>query len=300
MLTAKDQLGSQHTGRLPDFIAVGPPRTGTTWLHGVLYHRAWLPRAVKETHFFDRYYHKGLPWYLDYFRGATDERPLGEITPAYFASPIVRERAVRCLPQCKIICTLRDPVARAYSHYRKLHTVGMARRSFADELCDNVEIREASRYAFHLRAWRHLFGERNVQAFLYDDLVADAQEYVDAICRFIDVAPLELTHGITQSLDHNEVRRGARNRVIARGARDLMYWLQSIQAHRTIDALRRAGIWQLCAYSGEQFAPLSPALEAQTREHFLSEVEALEELLQRDLSAWKPAGQAARVAALSI
>ena len=96
------------------------------------------------------------------------------------------------------------------------------------------------------------------------------------------------------------MRRGARYRVIARGARDFMYWLQSIQAHRTIDALGRAGLWRLCAYSGEEFAPLSPALEAQTRQHFLPEVEALEELLERDLSAWKPAGQAARLAAVSV
>lgn len=299
-MIANDQSRSQNTGRLPDFIAIGPPRTGTTWLHGVLYHRAWLPRAVKETHFFDRYYDKGMPWYLDCFRGATDERPVGEITPAYFGSPVVRERAARCVPQCKIICTLRDPVARAYSHYRKLHTVGMTRGSFADEVRNNGEIREASRYAFHLRAWRELFGERNVRAFLYDDLEADAQGFANAICRFIGVAPLELTPEVTRSLDRNEVRRGARNRVIARGARDFMYWLQSIQAHRTIDALGRAGLWRLCAYSGEEFAPLSPALEAQTRQHFLPEVEALEELLERDLSAWKPAGQAARLAAVSV
>jgi len=298
-LIANDQSRSQNTGRLPDFIAIGPPRTGTTWLHGVLYHRAWLPRAVKETHFFDRYYDKGLQWYLDCFRAGADGRSVGEITPAYFASPVVRDRAARCLPQCKIICTLRDPVARAYSHYRKLHTLGMTRGGFADEVRNNGEIREASRYAFHLRAWRELFGERNVRAFLYDDLEADAQGYADAICRFIDVAPLELTPEVTRWLDRNEVRRGARNRVIARGARDFMYWLQSLKAHRTIDALGRARLWQVCANSGEEFAPLTHALEAQTRQHFLPEVEALEELLERDLSAWKPAGQAARLAAVS-
>jgi hypothetical protein len=296
---ANDQSRSRNTGRLPDFIAIGPPRTGTTWLHGVLYHRTWLPRAVKETHFFDRYYDKGLQWYLDCFRADADGRPVGEITPAYFASPVVRDRAARCLPQCKIICTLRDPVARAYSHYRKLHTVGMTRGGFAGEVMNNGEIREASRYAFHLRAWRELFGERNVRAFLYDDLEANAQGYADAICRFIGVAPLELTLEVNRSLDRNEVRRGARNRVIARGARDFMYWLQSLQAHRTIETLGRARLWQLCAYSGEEFAPLPPALEAQTRQHFLPEVEALEELLERDLSAWKPAGQAARLAAVS-
>jgi len=291
--------GEGHTGRLPDFIAIGPPRTGTTWLHGVLYHRACLPRGVKETHFFDRFYHKGLDWYLDYFRGCLDGRPVGEITPAYFALPVVRDRIARTLAQCSIICTLREPVARAYSHYRKLQTVGKTRGGFAQEVRDNDEIREASRYAFHLRAWRELFGERNVHAFLYDDLEADPQQYADSVCRFIGVAPLELTPEVTRSLDRNEVQRGARKRVLARAALSFRQRLQSLQAHRTINALGRAGIWRLWFHSGQEFARLDRELEAQTRQYFLPEVEALEDLIGRDLSAWKPARRAVPLAAAS-
>jgi hypothetical protein len=98
---------------LPDFVAVGPARTGTTWLHGVLYHRACLPEDHKETHFFDRFHYKGLDWYLDYFRQCVDGRLVGEIIPAYFALPVVRDWIACTLAQCSIICTLREPVARA-------------------------------------------------------------------------------------------------------------------------------------------------------------------------------------------
>ena len=117
-MTAKDNSRGRGITRLPDFLVVGPPRTGTTWLHGVLYHRACLPERTKETHFFDMFYSKGIDWYRAYFRRCADEAIAGEVTPTYFSLAHVRERIARDLPGCKIVCTLRDPVARAWSWYR--------------------------------------------------------------------------------------------------------------------------------------------------------------------------------------
>ena len=105
-------------GRLPDFIAVGPARTGTTWLHGVLFQRVSLPKGTKETRYFDSFYDKGIDWYRAYFSDCPADRPVGEVAPTYFQKPEVRERIARDVPGCRIICTLRDPVARAYSLYR--------------------------------------------------------------------------------------------------------------------------------------------------------------------------------------
>lgn len=283
--------------RLPDFIAVGPPRTGTTWLHGVLYHRACMPQGVKEVHFFDRFYAKGLDWYRDCFPECPEDRLVGEMTPAYFASATARERLARDIPGCKIICTFRDPTARAYSHYRKLQIGGLVRGSFAQEVDGSPEIHEASRYAFHLRAWQGLFGEQRVGVFFYDDLAARPQLFVDEVCDFIGVKRLELTPEVSRFLDRNEVRRASRNRTLARAARNLMFWLQSRRAYRAIDTLRRTGLWQLCSRNGEEFPELNPELEERTRERFLPEVEALEKLVGRDLSSWKPRRARARMAA---
>ena len=43
---------TDQNGLLPSFFIVGPPRTGTSWLHQVLQPHTCLPR-VKETRFFD-------------------------------------------------------------------------------------------------------------------------------------------------------------------------------------------------------------------------------------------------------
>jgi len=118
------------SGRLPDFLAVGPARTGTTWLHGVLFQRASLPKGTKETHYFDWFYDKGLDWYRAYFSDCPANRPVGEVAPTYFQKPEVRERVARVMPNCLIVCSLRDPVERAYSLYRVFIREGETRLEF--------------------------------------------------------------------------------------------------------------------------------------------------------------------------
>jgi len=198
-LTANGKSRGRGITRLPDFLVVGPPRTGTTWLHGVLYHRACLPERTKETHFFDMFYSKGIDWYRAYFRRCAHEAIAGEVTPTYFSLAHVRERIARDLPGCKIVCTLRDPVARAWSWYRVLHREGRIRADFEDEIRHGNEpqLREANRYAFHLRAWRELFGADNVGVFFYDDLVADPQNFADSLLGFLDLRHVEERHDDT-------------------------------------------------------------------------------------------------------
>src|ERR1700676_3185895 len=100
------------TSRLPDFIAVGPQRTGTTWVHEVLKPHLGLPRGIKETDFFLKNYAKGMQWYLEFFRGYPPQMLLGEVDPNYFGEDVVRERIEKDIPGAKIVVTLRDPVER--------------------------------------------------------------------------------------------------------------------------------------------------------------------------------------------
>lgn len=280
--------------RLPTFIAIGPPRTGTTWLHGVLYHRACLPDGIKETRFFDMFYSRGPQWYMAHFRNQDGGRPVGEISPTYFRSAEARERIARDLPNCKIVCTLRDPVTRAYSQYRQIQTLGLTRGSFEHEIRTNDRLVEFTRYGFHLRAWYERFGRERVGVFFYDDLEANPQSFADAVCRFIGVEPLLLTPEIARFLDRNEVNRAAPSRLLARSANRLRSWLRLHHGRRASNLLERYGVWRFCSSGGPQFEPLAPELEMRLREHFLAQVEEVEQLTGRDLSHWKPS--AARAA----
>ena len=124
VVTTSSANGNGKHDILPSFFIVGPPRTGTTWLHGVLSQCAWLSHPTKETRFFDKYFDRGLPWYRSHYKRANHGRAVGEVAPTYFASAKARERIAQVIPLAKIVCTFRDPVERVLSLYRLKRAYG--------------------------------------------------------------------------------------------------------------------------------------------------------------------------------
>lgn len=273
--------------RLPDFIGIGPARTGTTWLDAVLRGHAGLPRGIKETDFFDRYYAKGIAWYAWHFRDCDSSLPVGEICPTYFPLAQAPGRIARHIPACKMICTLRDPADRAYSHYKVLRYRGVARVTFEEALAVHFQVIEGSRSAFHLAGWQQRFGKDNVLVTFYDDLCANPQGYVDSICDFIGIGRIPLDRVRIGENDVNMFKGPALHHRRAQNGRHLLRRLQGMHAYRLIDFLDRVGVWDSCFGGGPAFEPLPPEIEARVRERFRPEVAALEELTGRDLSAWK-------------
>lgn len=281
--------------RLPDFLGVGPARTGTTWLHQVLEAGADLPANVKETQFFTRYYHRGTDWYARHFRRARGDRPVGEVCP-YFSPPAARKRIKLELPDCKIVCTLRDPVDRLYSHYKMLRRNVWARGSFLDLVESRPHLMRSNRYAAHLAEWYDLFGRDRVLVTFYEELRDDRQAYLDRICDFIGIARIDLSKIRLGGGAVNSYERAPKNRHLAQNARHVKYFLKDRGFYRTINAIENSGIWDFCVGRGEIFPRLSPEDDARVRPIFREEIEDLEKLLERDLSHWKVTA-ARRVAA---
>lgn len=280
-------MKGQASSRLPDFIAVGPQRTGTTWLDQVLRGHVGLPKGAKETDFFVKHYGKGLKWYSEYFRDCPAGLPLGEIDPNYFGSETARDRIARDIPDCKIICSFRDPVDRAYSSYRTMRRDAWTRVGLEETIANSAIIKESSRYAFHLSRWQSRFGRERVMVCLYDDLEADPQKYLDAVCDFIGVPRVPLGSTTVGARRVNTVTHAPRSRRTAQNARNARDWMREHRWHRTLAVLERVGVWRFCFGRGEEFPPLDPQVEARLREFFLPEIEAFEKLIGRDLSAWK-------------
>lgn len=271
---------------LPEFIGLGPGRTGTTWLHRVLEGRVNLPYGVKETQFFSTFYNKGIGWYAYHFRYADAHRKTAEICP-YFADPLARDRIKEYLPGCRFILTFRDPVERAYSAYKLMRRYVWARGSFEEVFANRPHLVRGNRYASLLRGWFEKFGRENFLVTLYDDLRAEPQPYLDRVCGFMGIEPIALMDGARAGGDVNAYQRSPRNRRLAQNARHVLYWLRGRQAYGTINLLERAGMWEFCFGRGDEFPPLSPEIDARMRQFFLPEIEALELLINRDLSAWK-------------
>jgi Sulfotransferase domain len=273
-------------GLLPDFIAVGPPRTGTTWLHRVLRGHVGLP-SIKETQFFAYNYGLGVHWYRSYFRDCRQGFPAGEIAPTYFDHPEARARIAAVIPNCRIICSLRDPVERAYSHYKAWRRAGLLDGSFEDVVKLSWP-RVSANYVLNLRAWNNMFGTENVLVMLYDDLCADPQAYLDRVCGFVGIAHVDLSAAPGGAEPVNLSEQAPRSMVLARSMLKLRDALIR-RRFRRLARLVEAGtpLWKLFFAGGRPYPPLDPAVDIHLRHLLKPEIEDLESLLGRELSAWK-------------
>ncbi len=273
---------------LPNFIAVGPGRTGTTWLDEVLRPHVCLPYGVKETHFFNRHYDRGIDWYAAHFRKCGGAKPIGEIC-GYFSSAEATARIKRHLPECKIIVTARDPVERVYSHYKMMRRYAFTDRGLIETLERDRTLAAGSYYGEHLPRWFDAFGRDRVLVAFYDDLRDDPQRYLDGISRFIGIGRIDLDGTPIPREAVHTFERAPRSAKLARQGRKLRNWLRDRRAERTLGALERAGVWAVCFGGGEPYGPLAVDVEEQLRERFRVDVERLERLVGRDLTSWKVA-----------
>jgi LPS sulfotransferase NodH len=277
--------------RLPDFIAVGPPRTATTWLHEVLKERVCLPAERKETDFFTRFYDRGAEWYADFFRHCGATSVVGELSPMYFASDEARERIAAMLPRCKIICSFREPVARAYSNYRLLRRQAFTKADFEAAATSRGDLVESSRYGSYLEKWFAAFGRERVMVLIYDDLEANPQGFLDSVCDFIGIERFAVTASTVGTERVHQVNTLPANPRMARAARNLVAWFANRRMDRAAGIVRRNRLIKYMLEGGDPFPPPAPEMVARLRERYRPEMEKLERLIGRDLSAWKNGGE---------
>ena len=206
--------------RPPELIVVGAKRGGTTSLWKYLDSHPGIlptfPRAeqIKGTYFFDEEWARGERWYRSHFptdhARATAARTLGydpiafEASPYYLFHPHAPARARQVAPGALIVALLRDPVERAFSHFkeRRNHTEPLSfpealaaeeERTAGEEarmLADPSVISPAhrhqtyvaqSRYAPMLERWFAAFGRDRVLVTAAEDFYADPQAFCDEI-----------------------------------------------------------------------------------------------------------------------
>jgi len=106
---------------LPDFLVIGSPQSGTTWLHRnlICHPQLFLP-AKKEIHYFDRHFEMRLKNYAEFFAPGKG-RVTGEITPDYGILIQERIRFIHSIiPNVRLILMIRNPIERAWSAARRV------------------------------------------------------------------------------------------------------------------------------------------------------------------------------------
>ena len=197
------------TGRLPDFIIGGAPRSGTTRLTAALdaHPDIWLAKPIRpEPKFFlvDELYAEGLDTYSRrWFAGAPDVLAVGEKSTNYLESHAAAARIASDLPQVRLLFVLREPTERALSNYRWSVMNGMESEDFATAL-SLEERREADlapelryarphayfsrgRYAQMLRPYYDRFPAEQILVIRFEDLVAEPDRTMVRVHDFLQV-----------------------------------------------------------------------------------------------------------------
>ena len=282
---------------LPSFFVVGPPRTGTSWLHEVLRGKVMLPTPTKETRFFDTHFARGLDWYRAHFPEQIDGRRTGEIAPTYFVSAEARQRIAELVPSARVVCIFRDPVERLLSLYRIKRAYGLVPWNFEQALIHDPEFLETSRYSTNLKDWQRTFGQENVLATIYDDLRSNPQSFLNRIVDFVGIPRFALTASQKNSVHGSESLTHPRSFRRTRNASRVADWLKAQRMDKLVAAVRNSPLRRLFLGGGEPFGTPSTELSAQLRELFLPEINEMERMLKRDLTAWKYADDRPHVAA---
>jgi hypothetical protein len=204
---------------LPRVIIAGAQKAGTTSLFGYLAgHPQCLRPLTKEINYFDQNYTRGERWYRMHFPVDARDVPTGprhdacciEASPHYMFEPQVAQRVSRLLPGAKVIFLLRNPVARAYSHYQHQVRRGQETRPF--DACLALEVEQHAgrpshasprhahgatplsylargRYVDQLRNWQQHFPAGQMLVIESERMFKRPGEIVDEVLAFLGLEP---------------------------------------------------------------------------------------------------------------
>jgi hypothetical protein len=170
---------------LPDFLVIGAQKAGTTALYAYLSsHPAIVGPSWKEVSFFDRHWARGERWYRGNFPVRAHGRIVGEASPSYLLHPLAAERVASLVPEVRLVVLLREPGARAYSHY--MHEVALGREPLSFEgaldaedvrISGEIERMVADPRYFSRSWWDHTYTARG--------------RYAEQLERWLSVFPAE-------------------------------------------------------------------------------------------------------------
>lgn len=190
------------------FLLAGVQKSGTSALHSYLkqHPHLWLSRK-KELHFFDD---ETIDWtqpdyttYQPSDRAQSKSTPAGEATPVYIYWPNSMERIKRYNPNMKLIFIFRQPVERAWSHWKKEnrcrrehHSFSWAIREGRARVMNSSEVSDYRRYFSYiergfygqqLQKVLRLFPRQQLLLLRSEDLEEDPTQVIRIISEFLQV-----------------------------------------------------------------------------------------------------------------
>lgn len=211
----------------PSFIGIGFQRCGTSWLNQVLFEHPEIGKPRSGLHFFNKTFERGTSWYEEKLAATAPEKGIvGEFSTTYSypeAAATVADRIQKLYPNVKLIFSIRHPVERCRSDYKRLHRRGEIQEhniTFEEALLRYPQIRARSLYAPVLSQFYNRFPSSNIHVIRYDDIQKHGHAVVSRLFDFLHidfrVVPPSTQERLGASYEANSV-------LVERGIR----WIQS-------------------------------------------------------------------------
>lgn len=186
----------------PNFLIIGPPKSGTGWVYEILQQdeRFFLPQ--KECRYFSYFWREGpISAYYSEFVNPYGAIKRGEASPSYFVLPKAAIQEVgRRLREIKLIFLLRAPQTRAWAHarhnfqYREGWFIGRDFKSIEEvdvEDWRGAVLHPFARcyhdYAGTLSAWLEVFPAHQLLVVTLEQIAADPEQVLSRIYDFLQL-----------------------------------------------------------------------------------------------------------------
>lgn len=291
---------------LPNFFIIGAAKAGTTTLYDTLkqYRQVYFP-VQKEPSFFcdEEYYAKGVNWYQNTFYANSESyEARGDATPRYLywgdrVVPRISSLYGNVLP--KIIIIFRDPVKLVYSYYWQNVREGRESLSFRealeaepDRLVEHKSYLDhrgrftywysrIGMYATQLKPYLKVFPREKFLFLLNDDL-----KHFTALTEKMEHF-LDLEHKVWSKPVMSNIASLPRSKRIHRWLvkpSKFKNFFKNFLSYSFRHRVKMTGI--NLNLKRVTLPPLDSDLAIYLKAHYLPEVQELEKMIDRDLSAW--------------
>jgi hypothetical protein len=275
--------------RKPSFFIVGVSKAGTEWLKLCLkkHPEIFIPDGPNPNYFSHKF-SRGEEWYMSLFEQAKNEKELGEKSTSYIIYPQSAKRIYNYNPNAKIIFVLRDPVERAFSHYKMKLRRGDVGENVDSVLSKKSPLVQEGLYTKHTSRYLDYFDDSKVHILLFDDLEDNPIQFIMKIYSILGVNSDFIPKMAHQRYHVTKSRprfQRLYNTLVAviRKLRRQSYW-----ANRGIEFLRKKGYVNMFhrLNRGKPFPELSDKKREELGEFYREDINKLERMIDRDLSHW--------------
>jgi hypothetical protein len=275
--------------KLPTFIGIGSPRSGTTWLYDLLrsHPEVFMPQLRKEINYFNLNYEKGIDWYLRFFPENEINghyRAIGEISPHYLYCDQCPKRMADIGSIRRLVIQIRNPSTRAFSYYQLRIKNTNFTGTFKEFLDSRPETLDEGCYSKYLKNYLKLFPREQILVLVFEQMFENLEETKKKIALYLGIDPDKFPEAAgSERINQSYLPRAPKvYSVLHHYAR----FLRDNNLDSFVNWTKRIGFGRLFG-EGKKL----PKMDSDTQELLIdiyrSEKNELESLLGIDLSCWE-------------